>query len=75
MTENELRAKVVDIAKAYLGTAEGSAKHKEIIDTYNGYSDPNRRAGLYHLRINDVRHTDQSKNQHLSADSFEADGT
>ena len=37
MTENELRAKVVDIAKAYLGTAEGSAKHKEIIDTYNGY--------------------------------------
>ena len=43
MTENELRAKVVDIAKAYLGTAEGSAKHKEIIDTYNGYSDPNRR--------------------------------
>lgn len=43
MTENELRAKVVDTARAYLGTAEGSAKHKEIIDTYNGHSDPNRR--------------------------------
>ena len=43
MTENELRAKVVDTARTYLGTAEGSAKHKEIIDTYNGHSDPNRR--------------------------------
>ena len=43
MTENELRAMVVNTARTYLGTAEGSAKHKEIIDTYNGHSDPNRR--------------------------------
>ena len=44
MTENELRASVVNVAKSYLGIAEGSDKHKEIIDTYNGYKDENRRS-------------------------------
>ena len=37
MTENELRNKVVNKAKSFLGTTEGSANHKYIIDTYNSY--------------------------------------
>ena len=40
MTEQErkLREKVVKTAQSYLGAAEGSAKHKEIIDGYNADS-------------------------------------
>lgn len=35
MTEKQLRQKFVDTAVSYLGTVEGSSKHKEIVDTYN----------------------------------------
>lgn len=35
MTEQELRQDFVDVAISYLNSKEGSAKHKEIIDTYN----------------------------------------
>ena len=35
MTENELRAKVVEIAKEYYGCKKGDSKHKAIIDGYN----------------------------------------
>lgn len=35
MTEQELREKVVSIAKSYTGAKKGSQKHKEIIDKYN----------------------------------------
>lgn len=34
-TEKTLRTKIVDKAKSYLGAAQGSAKHKEIIDAFN----------------------------------------
>lgn len=37
MTENEMRLKIVNKAKSYLGTVEGSAKHKEILGIYNGH--------------------------------------
>jgi len=43
MTESEIRLSVVKVAKNYLGVSEGSIRHKEIIDTYNAYTDPNRR--------------------------------
>jgi len=43
MTESELRKSVVDVARKYLGTSEGSAGHKEIIDIYNAHTDSNRR--------------------------------
>lgn len=35
MTEKELRQKLVDTAKSYLGVKEGSTKHKEIIKKFN----------------------------------------
>lgn len=35
MTENELRRKVADWLVPYVGITEGSAKHKEILNTYN----------------------------------------
>ena len=35
MTENELRQKVVSIAKEYYGCKKGDSKHKAIIDGYN----------------------------------------
>ena len=35
MTEKELRKKFVDFAVSYIGTKEGSVKHKYIIDNYN----------------------------------------
>lgn len=38
MTEAQLRAKYVEMCKSYIGSAEGSAKHHEIIDTYNTIS-------------------------------------
>lgn len=37
MTEKQLRQKFVDTAVSYLGAVEGSAKHKEIVDTYNSH--------------------------------------
>lgn len=37
MTERELRAKVVDTAKAWLGCKESNGTHKKIIDTYNAH--------------------------------------
>lgn len=36
MTETEARALLVQTARKYMGAAEGSAKHREIIDVYNG---------------------------------------
>lgn len=41
MTELQVRKKYVNKAISYLGAKEGSAKHKEIIDTFNTY--PNLR--------------------------------
>lgn len=40
---------IIEVAKKYIGTTEGSAKHKEIIDLYNQarYSDG------YHMTMND----------------------
>ena len=35
MTENQLRNKYVEMAKSYLGSSEGGAKHREIVATYN----------------------------------------
>ena len=37
MTENELRQKVVAIAKKYLGCNERDGSHKKFIDTYNDF--------------------------------------
>lgn len=37
MTENQLRQKVADIINAWVGATKGSAKHKEILEIYNGY--------------------------------------
>lgn len=37
MTENELRQKVADTIGEWLGAAQGSATHKEILAIYNGY--------------------------------------
>ena len=36
MTETEARALLVQTARKYLGAAEGGAKHRKIIDIYNG---------------------------------------
>ena len=35
MTETELRQKVVDTARSWLGTREYSAEHQEMLDIYN----------------------------------------
>jgi len=35
MTEKEIRSKVVEIAKGWLGCKESDESHKKIIDTYN----------------------------------------
>ena len=35
MTEKEARQKIVKLAESYLGTKQGSKKHKEIIDAFN----------------------------------------
>ena len=35
MTETELRQKVVDTARAWLGTREGTARHAEMLNIYN----------------------------------------
>lgn len=37
MTENQLRQKVADTINAWVGATKGSAKHKEILEIYNGY--------------------------------------
>lgn len=37
MTENEIRQKVVDTAKAWLGYKQSNGTHRKIIDTYNGH--------------------------------------
>ena len=37
MNETQIRQKIVDKAVSYLGAAEGSAKHKEIVDIYNSH--------------------------------------
>ena len=37
MTENELRQKVVNKAKSYLGCKESNGSHKKIIDLYNSH--------------------------------------
>lgn len=37
MTENQLRQQLVSKAESYIGTKEGSAKHKEIVDIYNSH--------------------------------------
>ena len=37
MTESELRQKVVDTAKSYIGATMGSDKHHELIDIYNSH--------------------------------------
>lgn len=52
MTEKELRNKVVNVATSYLGIAEGSAGHKEILSLYNNYSDPHRRS--YTMQLSDA---------------------
>lgn len=38
MTENELRSKVIEIAKGWLGCKESDGSHKKIIDTYNAHT-------------------------------------
>ena len=38
MTEKEIRSKVVEIAKGWLGCKESDGSHKKIIDTYNAVS-------------------------------------
>ena len=35
MTEKEIRSKVVEIARGWLGCKESDGSHKKIIDTYN----------------------------------------
>ena len=35
MTEKQLREKAVEVARSYLGAKQGSAEHKEIVDTFN----------------------------------------
>lgn len=35
MTEQQIRQKVVDCAKKYIGAKQGSTLHKKIVDTYN----------------------------------------
>lgn len=40
---------IIEVAKSYLGTAEGSAQHKEIIDLYNKA----RYADAYQMTMND----------------------
>lgn len=37
MTEQELRKKVAETAQRFVGTVQGSVKHKDLIDIYNGY--------------------------------------
>ena len=37
MTEKQIRSKVVDIAKAWLGCNEADGSHKQIIDVYNSH--------------------------------------
>lgn len=37
MTEKEIRSKVVEIAKGWLGCKESDGSHKKIIDTYNAW--------------------------------------
>lgn len=37
MTEHELRFKVVDTARLYMGAKQGGADHKLIVDTYNSH--------------------------------------
>lgn len=37
MTEHELRFKVVDTARLFIGATQGSADHKLIVDTYNNH--------------------------------------
>lgn len=37
MTEKQLREKYVNTAISYLGAAEGTAKHREIVDIYNSH--------------------------------------
>lgn len=50
MTERELREIFVSTAERYIGTTEGSAQHKEIIDIYNTYM-PHPRG--YKMTMND----------------------
>lgn len=38
MTEKEIRSKVVEIAKGWLGCKESDGSHKKIIDTYNAHT-------------------------------------
>lgn len=38
MTENELRARVVEQAQRWLGFSESDGRHREIIDLYNSYT-------------------------------------
>lgn len=37
MTETQVRQRVVDVMKAWVGHVQGSAGHKDIIDTYNNH--------------------------------------
>lgn len=37
MSEQELRNRIAGIAESYIGTREGDAKHKKLIDTYNNH--------------------------------------
>lgn len=37
MTETQLRQKIVDKAKSYMGAVEGGTQHKEILGIYNGH--------------------------------------
>jgi len=37
MTENQLRQKAADTINAWVGAVKGSAKHLDILDTYNSY--------------------------------------
>lgn len=51
MTENEIRQKLVNKAKSYIGAVEGGAKHKEILDIYNNHK-PLARG--YAMKVNDA---------------------
>lgn len=38
MTENEVRAQVVDLMRSWIGKKEADGSHREIIDIYNSYT-------------------------------------
>lgn len=52
MTEKEIRSKVVEIAKGWLGCKESDGSHKKIIDTYNACKPLPRNRGNLWIYLN-----------------------